>query len=69
MSTTAAVFTGIELLIQLIDRAAAASAIIKKARAEGRDVTSAELQALRAEGDQALTDLDAAIQLAKSEGR
>jgi len=67
--STAAVFTGIELLIQLIDRAAAASTIIKKARAEGRDVTSEELQALRAEGDLALADLDLAIQKAKSEGR
>lgn len=67
--SSAAVFTGIELLIQLIDRAAAASAIIKTARAEGRDVTAAELQQLRAEGDQALADLDTAIAKAKSEGR
>lgn len=69
MSSTAAIFTGIELLIQLIDRAAAASAIIKQARAEGRDVTSAELQQLRSEGDAALADLDAAIQAAKDQGR
>jgi hypothetical protein len=68
MSTTA-VFAGLEILIQLIDRAAAASAIIKNARAEGRDVTSAELATLRAEGDQALADLDAAIAQAKAEGR
>lgn len=68
MSTTA-VFAGLEILIQLIDRAAAASAIIKNARAEGRDVSSAELAKLRAEGDQALADLDAAIAQAKAEGR
>lgn len=67
--SSAAVLTGIELLIQLIDRAAAASAVIKAARAEGRDVTSAELQKLRSEGDQSLADLDAAIQKAKDEGR
>lgn len=64
--SSAAVFTGIELLIQLIDRAAAASAIIKQARAEGRDVTAAELQKLRQEGDAALADLDAAIAAAKA---
>lgn len=67
--SSAAVFTGIELLIQLIDRAAAASTIIKTARAEGRDVTAAELQKLRQEGDAALVDLDAAIQRAKEAGR
>jgi hypothetical protein len=67
--SAAAVFTGLEILIQLIDRAAAASAIIKTARAEGRDVTSEELAKLRAEGDQALADLDAAIAQAKAEGR
>lgn len=67
--SAAAVFTGIELLIQLIDRVSAASAIIKAARAEGRDVTAAELEQLRAEGDSALADLDAAIARAKSEGR
>lgn len=67
--SSAAVFTGIELLIQLIDRAAAASNIIKQARAEGRDVTSAELATLRAEGDAALAALDEAIARAKSEGR
>lgn len=68
MSATA-VFTGLEILIQLIDRVSAASAIIKKARAEGRDVTLLELQDLRGEGDQLLTDLDAAIAQAKAEGR
>lgn len=68
MSTTA-VFAGLELLIQLIDRLAAASALVKKARAEGRDVTSQELAQLRLEGDVLLTGLDAAIARAKSEGR
>jgi hypothetical protein len=67
--SSAAVFTGIELLIQLIDRAAAASSIIKTARAEGRDVTSAELAQLRAEGDASMAALDDAIARAKSEGR
>lgn len=68
MSATA-VFTGLEILIQLIDRVSAASAIIKNARAEGRDVTSDELAKLRGEGDQLLADLDTAIALAKAEGR
>ena len=67
--SSAAVFTGIELLINLIDRAAAASALIKRARAEGRDVTAEELEVLREQGDAALADLDAAIARAKSEGR
>lgn len=69
MSSPAVIFTGIELLIQFIDRAAAASAIIKRARAENRDVTSAELQTLREQGDAALADLDEAIRKAKEAGR
>jgi len=68
MSATT-VFAGLEILIQLIDRAAAASAIIKNARAQGRDVTSDELAQLRDEGDRALADLDTAIALAKAQGR
>ena len=67
--SSAALFAGIELLINLIDRLGAASALIKRARAEGRDVTSEELALLKEQGDAALADLDAAIARAKSEGR
>jgi len=61
--------SGIDMLLQFIDRLSAASAIIKKARAEGRDVSSEELASLKAEGALAMSDLDAAIAKAKLEGR
>lgn len=67
--SSAAIFTGLELLIQLIDRAAAASAVIKKAHAEGRDVTAEELKGLRAQLDTSIESLDDAIARAESEGR
>jgi hypothetical protein len=67
--SSAAIFTGLELLIQLIDRAAAASAVIKKAHAEGRAVTAAELMQLRAQLDTSLETLDDAIARAEAEGR
>lgn len=68
MSVSAA-FAGLELLIQLIDRLSAASALVKNARAQGRDVTSAELATLREQGDALLAGLDDAIARAKAEGR
>lgn len=67
--SSAAIFTGLELLIQLIDRAAAASAVIKKAHAEGRTVSAAELMQLRAQPDTSLESLDDAIARAEAEGR
>jgi hypothetical protein len=67
--SSAAIFTGLELLIQLIDRAAAASAIIKKAHAEGRSVSVDELAQLRSQLDSSLTSLDEAIARAEAEGR
>lgn len=68
MSATA-ILTGLDLLIQLIDRTSAAAAVIKKAHEEGRPVTADELAALRGSLDAHLTDLDAAIAQAKTEGR
>jgi hypothetical protein len=67
--SSAAIFTGLELLIQLIDRTAAASAIIKKAHAEGRPANSAELKELRDHLDGSLASLDDAIARAEAEGR
>jgi hypothetical protein len=67
--SSAAIFTGLELLIQLIDRAAAASAVIKKAHAEGRPVSAQELQQLRVQLDTSLESLDEAIARAEEEGR
>ena len=51
----------ITLLLGLIDRAAAYGALISKAKAEGRDVSEAELDALASEDDQARKELEAAI--------
>lgn len=69
MSNVAAAVAGLDLLIQLIDRLTTASALVKKAHAEGRLVTAEELAAIRAEGDALMADLDAAIARAKAEGR
>jgi phage I-like protein len=68
MSATA-ILTGLDLLIQLIDRTSAAAAVIKKAHSEGRAVTAEELAVLRVQLDSHLDALDAAIEQAKSEGR
>lgn len=68
MSATA-ILTGLDLLIQFIDRASAAAAIIKQARAEDRPPTSAELATLRASLDDHLAALDAELARAKAEGR
>lgn len=63
------ILSGIDTLLQFIDRLSAASAIIKQARLEGRDVSSAELEKLKMEGNQVINDLDAAIARARAEGR
>jgi len=62
--------TGVELAIQLllglVDRAAAISALLTTAKAENRDVTQAELDALVAADDVAKAALDAAIKAARA---
>lgn len=63
------ILTGLDLLIQLIDRTSAAAALVKKAHDEGRPITSEELASLRGQLDAHLTELDAAITQAKIEGR
>lgn len=67
--SASAVLVGIDLLLQFIDRASAAAAIIKKAREEGRPPSLDELSQLRASLDSHLDVLDAAIAQAKAEGR
>lgn len=67
--STAAIITGIDLLLQLLDRTSQAAAIIRKARDEGREPTSEELGAIKAQGVALDGDLDAAINRAKAEGR
>jgi hypothetical protein len=68
MSATA-ILTGLDLLIQFIDRASAAAALIKAARERGTPLTTEELAGLRGQLDGHLNDLDAAIAQAKLEGR
>jgi hypothetical protein len=59
----------ITLLLGLLDRASALGAMIARARTEGRDVTSAELDALAAADAAARDELVAAIAAAKAAGR
>jgi hypothetical protein len=59
----------INLLIALIENAAAISQLIQKAQGEGRDVTSAELQALLDTDALARAKLVIAIAEAKAAGR
>lgn len=66
---SAAILTGLDLVIQLMDRVSAAAALVKQAHAENRSLTSAELAGLRSTLDQHLDALDAEIARAKSEGR
>jgi len=53
--------TAISLLLALLDRVAAWSALIMKARAENRDITEAELDALATADDAAKAALEKAI--------
>ena len=55
----------IGLLLQYSDKIAAVSKLLNTAHSEGRDVTSAELDALFADDDAAKIALDAAIAAAK----
>lgn len=57
----------LDLIISLTDRVASLSSLIKKARAEGRDVTEEEIQALVVDDDAAKKALDEAIAKAKAE--
>lgn len=60
----------LELAIQLLQGAAQLSAVIQKARAEGRDeLTEEETHSLIVANDKATADLADAIAKAKSEGR
>lgn len=56
----------VDLLLGLLDRAAAIGGLLTKAKAEGRDVTSAELDALFAEDATAKAALQAAIDKAST---
>jgi hypothetical protein len=56
----------VDLLLGLLDRANAIGALISKAKAEGRDVTDAELDALVAQDDAARAALVAAIAKART---
>lgn len=64
-----AIVSGLDLILQLIGRLSAASALVNNARAEGRDVTSAELAQFKMQGQEALVLLDASIARAQAEGR
>jgi hypothetical protein len=57
----------LDLLISLASRIQGVTEIIKKARAEGRDVTEDELSAIIGEDDVAKKALDEAIAKAKAE--
>lgn len=59
----------IDLILQWGARIASASALIMKARSEGRDVSEAELDALMADDDAARARQLEALQRAKDEGR
>lgn len=58
---TAGIDLAITLALNLLDRAAAYGALVSQAKAEGRDVSNAELDALAAEDDVARKELEAAI--------
>jgi hypothetical protein len=59
----------VTLLLGILERAAAVGALINKARAEGRDISAAELEALVDADDAAREALVKAIADAKAEGR
>lgn len=63
------VLTALDLLLQLLDRTSAAANLIRKARDTGGEVTLADLEAIKSEGAALLSDLNAAIEKAKAEGR
>jgi len=57
-----------ELLLQLAIRAADYATLIRKARAEGRDVSDEELVELVRHDDEARAELDRAIKVARTHG-
>jgi hypothetical protein len=59
----------INLVLALLAEGGPVSALIDKARAEGRQISKTEWDALFANDDAAMSDLDAAIAKAKAEGR
>jgi RNA:NAD 2'-phosphotransferase (TPT1/KptA family) len=59
----------VTLLLGIIERAAAVGSLINTARAQGRDISLEELEALTDADDKARSELQAAIARAKSEGR
>lgn len=59
----------VTLLLGIIERAAAVGNLINTARAQGRDITTEELEALLDADDVARNELQYAIDKAKAEGR
>lgn len=59
----------VQLVLGLIDRAAAYGALLNKARAEGRDVSDAELDGLASDDDAWRQKQKDAIAKARAEGR
>jgi hypothetical protein len=60
MSSITGTLAAVDALIALLDRARGVSELIKNARAEGRDVSEEELDALSLGADQAIADARAA---------
>lgn len=58
--STINLLAAVDMLLALFDRGRVVSELIQKARAEGRDVTDAELDALADETEQAIADARAA---------
>jgi RNA:NAD 2'-phosphotransferase (TPT1/KptA family) len=56
----------INLVLGLLDRAAAIGSLIQTAQAQGRDITEAELDQLVAQDDAARVKLDQAIAAARA---
>jgi RNA:NAD 2'-phosphotransferase (TPT1/KptA family) len=63
------VLAAIDLLLALLDRAAAISAKIAAAQAENRPLSDSEWAAIVEDDDKARAELEAAIARAKEEGR
>ena len=61
--------SGISILLQLLDRASAWGAVVKKAQDEGRDITEEEIDAFAASAADSDKELAAAIERARAEGR
>ena len=55
----------IQLMFEFLDRATAAAVVLRKAQAEGREPTDAEIEGLRATTVSAIQDLESAIAATK----